>query len=374
MRLQRKEYLALTGLALLALSSCGRKVPSQTGGDYPTLVVETSDQTLQTTYSATIRGRQDVAIYPQVSGKITEVRVNEGQPVKKGSVLFVIDQIPYQAALRAAQADYAAAQVGVESAQLDYDSTKELHDNRVVSSYELQTSLNALHKAQATLAQAQAKLIEAENNLSYTSVTSPSDGVVGTLPYKEGALVSASMSEPLTTVSDNSQMYVYFSMNENKLLDMARRYGTLDRALSDMPDLSLKLSDGTIYEHTGRVASISGVINESTGTVSLRAEFPNPDRLLHSGANGSVIVPESYAGVIVIPQEATFDLQDKVFVYKVVDGVAHSTQITVSPLNDGKRYIVLSGLETGDEIVASGAGLLRDGVRVKASKDSDVER
>lgn len=374
MRLQRKEYLALTGLALLALSSCGREVPSQTGGDYPTLVVETSDQTLQTTYSATIRGRQDVAIYPQVSGKITEVRVNEGQPVKKGSVLFVIDQIPYQAALRAAQADYAAAQVGVESAQLDYDSTKELHDNRVVSSYELQTSLNALHKAQATLAQAQAKLIEAENNLSYTSVTSPSDGVVGTLPYKEGALVSASMSEPLTTVSDNSQMYVYFSMNENKLLDMARRYGTLDRALSDMPDLSLKLSDGTIYEHTGRVASISGVINESTGTVSLRAEFPNPDRLLHSGANGSVIVPESYAGVIVIPQEATFDLQDKVFVYKVVDGVAHSTQITVSPLNDGKRYIVLSGLETGDEIVASGAGLLRDGVRVKASKDSDVER
>lgn len=374
MRLQRKEYLALTGLALLALSSCGREVPSQTGGDYPTLVVETSDQTLQTTYSATIRGRQDVAIYPQVSGKITEVRVNEGQPVKKGSVLFVIDQIPYQAALRAAQADYAAAQVGVESAQLDYDSTKELHDNRVVSSYELQTSLNALHKAQATLAQAQAKLIEAENNLSYTSVTSPSDGVVGTLPYKEGALVSASMSEPLTTVSDNSQMYVYFSMNENKLLDMARRYGTLDRALSDMPDLSLKLSDGTIYDHTGRVASISGVINESTGTVSLRAEFPNPDRLLHSGANGSVIVPESYAGVIVIPQEATFDLQDKVFVYKVVDGVAHSAQITVSPLNDGKRYIVLSGLETGDEIVASGAGLLRDGVRVKASKDSDVER
>lgn len=369
----RKEYIALIGLALL-LASCGGESSAPAVSDYPTIVVGKSDQTLYTTYSATIRGRQDIDIYPQISGKITEVRVSEGQPVRKGDILFVIDQVPYQAALRAAQADYEAAKVGVEAAQLDYDSSKELYANKVVSAYELKTSLNALHKAEATLAQAEAMMINAENDLSYTSVTSPSDGVVGTLPYREGTLVSASMAQPLTTVSDNSQMYVYFSVNENKLLDMAREYGTLDKALSDMPDLSLKLSDGTIYDHAGRVVSISGIINENTGTVSLRAEFPNPDRLLHSGANGSVVVPENYTDVIVIPQEATFDLQDKVLVYKVVDGITSSTQITVSPQNDGKNYIVLDGLSVGDEIVASGAGLLRNGVRVKAAeKTTGVE-
>ena len=162
-------------------------------------------------------------------------------------------------------------------------------------------------------------------------------------------------------------MYVYFSLNENKLLDLAEEYGTLEKAMSQMPDVQLRLSNGRIYSHTGRVVSISGVINEATGTASLRAVFPNPDRLLHSGANGSVLVPQHYTGVVTIPQEATFELQDKVLVYKVVDGVTKSTQITVSSINDGKRYIVTDGLQPGDVIIASGAGLLRDGMRVQAA-------
>lgn len=362
------------GTMAIMLPSCGDSTMTAPADNYPTLVVSTSDETMTTSSSATIRGRQDIEIYPQISGKITRVCVTEGEVVRNGQTLFVIDRVPYEAALRVAEANLAAAEVGIESAQLDYDSTKELYDNKVVSAYELQTALNALHTAQATRAQMEAERINAANNLSYTEVTSPSDGTVGTLPYREGSLVSSTMSQPLTTVSDNSEMYVYFSINENKMLDLAETYGTLDKALKQMPDVQLKLSNGRIYGYSGRIASISGVISETTGAVSLRAVFPNPDRLLHSGGNGSILIPEQYNGVITIPQEATFELQDKVLVYKIVDGVTKSTQITVSPISDGKRYIVLSGLQPGDEIIASGAGLLRGGIRVRSGEaEGNVE-
>lgn len=358
------HYVALAGLIILA-ASC-KKDASQSGdNDYPTIIVANSDKILYTSYSATIRGRQDIGLYSQVSGKITDVRVTEGQAVKKGQVLFIVDQAPYRAELRVAEANYEAAKVGVESAQLDYNSAKELHENQVVSSFELQTALNGLLTAGAALAQAEAQKVNAENNLSYTEVKSPANGVVGALPYREGTLVSPTMAGSLTTVSDNSEVYVYFSINENKLLEMARKYGTLEKALKQMPDVQLRLSDGTIYNQSGRVESISGVISESTGTASLRAVFPNPDGLLRSGANGSIMIPENYKDVILIPQEATFDLQDKVFVYKVIDGVTRSSQIIVSDISDGKEFIVLDGLAPGDEIVASGAGLLRDGIQVR---------
>lgn len=373
MKPTKRRTAAWTVGAAVLLASCGGPAGKESGTDYPILVVSTSDETLQSSSSATIRGRQDIEIYPQISGKITEVHVAEGEAVRKGQVLFDIDPVPYEAALRVAEANLAAAEVGVESAQLDYESTKSLYDNRVVSAYEMQSATNALHSAQATLAQMEAERINAANSLSYTRVTSPADGVVGTLPFREGTLVSASMTTPLTTVSDNSQMYVYFSMNENRLLDLAEEYGTLEQALKEMPDVRLRLSNGRIYAHTGRIASISGVISETTGTVSLRAVFPNPDRLLHSGANGSVLVPEHYTDVVTIPQEAAFELQDKVLVYKVIDGVTQSTQITVSPISDGKRYIVTQGLIPGDTIIASGAGLLRNGMRVRAAAGTNAE-
>lgn len=355
------------GVVAMLLSACGGATESGEAVEYPILSVSTSNETLDKSYSATIRGRQDIDIYPQISGKITSVRVKEGEVVRKGQTLFVIDRVPYEAALRVAEANLAAAKVGVESAELEYNSTKELFENDVVSSYELQQSLNSLHSTQATLAQMEAQQIDAANNLSYTEVTSPSNGVVGTIPYREGALVSASMATPLTTVSDNSEMYVYFSMDENSLLDMLQQYGSVEKALARMPDVQLQLSNGSIYNHTGRVESISGVISQTTGTVSLRAIFANPDRLLHSGANGSILFPEHYDNVITIPQESTFELQDKVLVYKVVDGVTRSTQITVSPINDGRKYIVTGGLEVGDQIIAAGAGLLKDGMPVKAA-------
>ena len=207
--------------------------------------------------------------------------------------------------------------------------------------------------------------MNARNNLSYTVVKSPSDGVVGTLPYRVGALVSPSIPQPLTTVSDNSTMYVYFSMTENQLLSLVRQYGSMDSALVQMPDLQLRLNDQSIYEEKGRIESISGVIDRQTGTVSVRAVFPNQARLLHSGASGSILMPSTYRDCIIIPQEATVKHQDKILVYKVAHGKATSTLIQVADVNDGRTYIVTDGLAVGDEIVAKGAGLVREGMQVK---------
>ena len=190
------------------------------------------------------------------------------------------------------------------------------------------------------------------------------------MPYKVGALVSANLPQPLTTVSDNSQMYVYFSINENQLLNMIRKYGSKDAAMKNMPQVELKLSDGSVYESLGKIEGISGVIDKSTGSVSVKAVFDNKNGILHSGATGSVIIPEELKGVIVIPQLATVELQDRIFAYKVVDGIAQMTEVSVRFVNGGKEYIVKEGLNFGDTIIASGAGLVRNGVRVEAVKEA----
>ena len=326
----------------------------------------TTDREIPINYSATIRGRQDIAIYPQVSGTIFELCVNEGQTVSKGPPLFIIDQVPYKAALQTAEANVAAAKAGVATAQLTYDSKKELYAKNVVSQYDLLTAENTLLTAKAQLAQAEAQRVNAANNLSYTVVKAPANGVVGTLPYRVGALVSASISKPLTTVSDNSDVYVYFSMTENQLLNLTRQYGSIANTLKNMPDVRLVLNDGSVYDRTGRIESISGVIDTSTGSVQLRAVFPNADGLLHSGGAGSVIVPNIHKDCVVVPQVATFELQNKVYVYKVEDGKAASSMIDVEKINNGREYIVKSGLTPGDVIVAEGVGLLREGTPIVA--------
>lgn len=216
-------------------------------------------------------------------------------------------------------------------------------------------------QAEATLAQAKAEEVNARNNLSYTEVKSPVDGVSGMLPYRVGALVDASISTPLTTVSDDTEMYVYFSMTESQVLSLVRQYKTLDEALKQMPEVELKLSDGLIYDHKGRIDAISGTIDTSTGAVSLRATFPNPEHMLRNGGSGTVVLPYIKENVLIVPQEATFEIQDKIFVYKVVDGKATSSQVTVFPVNNGKEYIVENGLEEGETIIAEGAGLVQEG-------------
>ena len=297
----------------LAAVACGQAPTAMGPGEYAVMTIAQTDREIPTNYSATIRGRQDIDIYPQVSGTIWQLCVTEGQNVSKGQTLFIIDQVPYKAALQTAEANVAAAEASVATAQLTYDSKKELFARNVVSQFDLSTAENNLLTAKAQLAQAEAQRVNAANNLSYTVVKAPSNGVVGTLPYRVGALVSASMPQPLTTVSDNSTMYVYFSMTENQLLNLTRRYGSIAQTLKNMPDVELQLNDGSMYDKKGRVESISGVIDTSTGSVSLRAAFPNPDGLLHSGGSGNVVLTNSFKNCIVVPQAATFEIQDKVF-------------------------------------------------------------
>ena len=357
----------------MAAVSCGQAPTAMGPGEYAVMTIATTDREIPSNYSATIRGRQDIDIYPQVSGTISQLCVNEGQTVSKGQTLFIIDQVPYKAALQTAEANVAAAKAGVATAQLTYDSKKELFNKNVVSQFDLSTAHNTLLTAQAQLAQAEAQRVNAANNLSYTVVKAPANGIVGTLPYRVGALVSASIPHPLTTVSDNSEMYVYFSMTENQLLNLTRRYGSIAGTLKNMPDVQLQLNDGSIYDQTGRVESISGVIDASTGSVSLRAAFPNKNGLLHSGGAGNVILPTIYKDCIVVPQAATFELQDKVYVYKMKDGKAVSEMIGVEKISNGKEYIVNSGLTSGDVIVAEGVGLLREGTPIRVKGQAAAE-
>ena len=354
-------------LALVAFTSC-REEQKQTPSSYPTMTVKKESRDLDSRYSAAIRGRQDIEIYPQVGGTLQQLLVTEGERVSKGQILFIIDQVPYKAAVNTAEADLKAAQSALATARITDEGRQRLLDQKVISDFDRQKAANELASAEAAVAQAEARLVNARNDLSYTVVQSPADGVVGTLPYRQGALVSSSIPKPLTVVSDNSSMYVYFSMNESRLLDLLQRYGSAEKAIKGMPDISLYLSNGSLYKEKGRIESISGVIDRSTGSVSLRAVFPNRDGLLHSGASGNIAIPTTYNDCIVIPQEVTFRIQEKVFVYKVVDGKAVSTAIEVSPMDNGKEYIVLGGLEAGTEIVSGGVGLLREGTIVKPNQ------
>ena len=362
-----KKWLRLIGIVgcTVWMASCKQATDAGVKPSYATMKVEVADKELSTSYSATIRGRQDIDIYPQVSGTIEKLCVTEGQTVRRGQLLFVIDQIPYRAALKTATANVEAARAAMATAELTYKSNKELYAQKVVSEFSLKTAENTFLTAKAQLTQAEAQETNARNNLSYTEVKSPSDGVVGALPYRAGALVSANIPYPLTTVSDNSDMYVYFSMNENQLLALTRQYGSMDEALKNMPEVELVLNDNSVYNKKGIIESISGVIDRQTGTVMARVVFPNESRLLHSGASGTVVVPSIYKDCIAIPQGATVQMQDKVVVYKVVDGKAVSTLVTVSGISDGREYVVLSGLNPGDEIVSEGAGLMREGTQVK---------
>lgn len=373
-RIRRFELATcvLFTVTIILFGCKGQRGESTEKKDYATLKVQPESRTLSTTYSATIQGRQDVEIYSQVSGTITEVRVEEGNTVRKGQTLFVIDQVPYRAALHTAEANVRAARAEVSDARLNYESRKELFAENVVSEFDLQTAANALETAEARLVQRMAEEEAAANNLSYTTVKSPSDGVVGTLPFRTGALVSSVSSRPLTTVSDNSEMWIYFSMNETRLLALTRKYGSMAKALAALPAVELLLSDGSTYSHSGRIQSISGVIDRTTGSVTLKAVFPNDERLLHSGSTGNILLPTSYENYIVIPQTATYELQDKRFVYKVVDGKAQSVEINVSPMENGQEFIVERGLKAGDVIVTEGVGTLHDGTLIAEGKENTL--
>ena len=354
--------------ATLMLAGCNDRPEEKKSQEHAVTTVATRNVTTIDKYPATIRGRQDVDIYPQVSGRITALCVKEGQRVKRGQTLFVIDQVPYRAALQTAKANESAAKAAVATAQLNYDGKKELYEKKVTSRFEVQKAQNALLSAEASLEQARAQVKDASNNLSYTTVSSPCDGIVGTLPYRVGALVSSSLVQPLTTVSDNSQMYVYFSIPENQMIAWIRRYGSTEKAIGAMPEVCLYLNDGTRYAHAGKIESISGVLDAQTGSLSLRAAFPNPQGLLHSGGAGNVGLEVELRGVVAIPQAATYELQDKIYIYKLLHGKAVATRIEAKAVDEQRLYIVDKGLKAGDVIIAEGVSMLRDGMSIKPKK------
>ncbi len=361
-----KKIIMFAGIAAM-LVSCGGK-PNMKFGDneYAVRTIGTQSTELQNNYPATIRGIQDVEIRPKISGFITKLCVQEGQSVKAGQLLFVIDNVQYAEAAKQAKAAVAAAQAQLATAQLTYNNKLQLHKQNVIGSYDLQAAQNSLLSAKANLAQTQATYISAKQNLDFCYVKSPSTGVIGDLPFRVGSLVSSTNAQALTTVSNINKMYVYFSMTEKQLLEMTREAGSAHKAVSEMPAVKLQLADGTIYNHDGKVTTVSGVIDKTTGTVSMRADFINPEHLLKSGGSGSIIVPYSNSSAIIIPQDAVSDVQDKHFVYIVgSDNKVKYTEVQVAPNNDGKNYIITSGIKTGDRIVIAGISSLQDGMDIK---------
>lgn len=296
-------------------------------------------------------------VRPFVSGFITKVNVDEGQYVTKGQPLFTLDQVQYQAAVDQANAAVNSARTALETAKLTAANKQRLFDKNIISEYENQLAKNSLAQAEAQLAQANAALTTARKNLSYTVVTAPSNGFVGSILNREGSLASPSMATPLTTLSDNSDIYAYFSLNEKDILELTKDGKTLNQAIAQMPPVQLQLADGTIYPETGKVATVSGVIDKSTGSANVRARFKNDNGMLRSGSTGQILIPNHKENVILIPQKSTFEIQDRRFVYVVNDSnMTVSTAVTVAPENDGKQFIVTSGLNPGQRVVVEGVG------------------
>ncbi len=353
------KKLMMFAAVAVTLVSCGGGGGRPTFGDneFPVTTVGTSNADMQSTFPAMIKGVQDVEIRPKVQGFLTQINVREGQTVSAGQILFVLDNETYQAQVRQAQAAVNTAQQQVNTAQLTYENSKMLHENKVIGDYELKTSENAFESAKAQLAQAKAAVASAREQLSFCFVKSPASGVVGTLPFKKGALVSA--SNTLTTVSNISSMEVYFSVTEKDAMALSAA------GLGSLPPVKLQLADGSIYAHEGKVIKMSGVIDQATGTVQLIATFTNPEKLLKSGGAGTIIIPRQATSAIIIPQSCVSEVQNKKFVYTLgKDNKVKYTEIKVDPQDDGNSFIVTDGLKAGDKYVTNGITKLNDGMEI----------
>lgn len=376
----RKFYafsrLAVCCVSMSVLAACGGNQGGMKLGDdeftVETVSLTASNQVKK--YPATIKGLQDIEIRPQVSGFIVKLCVDEGATVRKGQALFQIDPTQYKAAFDQAKAGVQAAKANLETITATLGNKKMLHEQKIISDFEYQTAINNQLSAKAALAQAEAGYAAAKQNLDFCTVTSPSDGVIGTFPYRVGSLVNPAISKPLTTVSMIGDIYVYFSMTEKQLLELTKAGGTLKEQLEKMPAVKLELSDGSLYEVEGKIDAVSGVIDQSTGSVSMRAIFPNDKNILRSGGTANIIFPYTMENIILIPQYATQEIQDKKFVFVVQpDSTLKYTEIKISTLNDGQKYIVTDGLKAGDQIVVEGVQLLEDGQHITPISPAEKE-
>lgn len=368
-----------SALFVILLSSCVAWSCTQAdttateGAHYKTIVVTSDTVTVTTQYAARLQGRQVVEIRPQISGLITDICIDEGQRVTKGQVLFRIDPTPYQAALDRAQADMKSAEAQLSTAELKVSSMQQLYDKGIIHDYDLTAARNEYAAASAAVAVANAQIVSARNDLSYTVITSPADGVAGMISYRVGALVSSNITTPLVTVSDDSVIYAYFSLSESALAVIAGQYGSIEAFVCRGPAVSLLTADGRAYDTPGHISAISGIVSAETGAVMLRADFDNKGHQLRDGGAAAVVLPQRRGDCIVIPQSATYELQGKTFVYRVVNGVTQSAPVELLGINNGEEYIVEAGLAVGDTIIAEGAGLLTDGIVVSRGTPSGAQ-
>ncbi|MGN0282726.1 MAG: efflux RND transporter periplasmic adaptor subunit [Prevotella sp.] len=357
-----KTKVLIIGLCVVTLlCACnGKKTKKEEAAAYKTMTVNAADITLLSEYSARLEGQQTVEVRPEVNGKITRICIQEGDKVRRGQILFVVDQVSYKAAFDEAKANEANAAAQLATAQLTLESTERLYEGSVVGDYELKTARNAVASSKAALAQAKAKVVSAAQNLAHTEVKSPADGVAGMIPYRVGSLVSSSISDPLVTISNSSRIYAYFSMTERQVTELIAQYGSIDNFMKQMPDVSLLTASGKEYAVKGRIAAVSRIVSQGTGAVTLRADFDNQKGLLIGGGSATVVVPTTLRNAIVVPQGATYELQNKTFAYKMVNGKPQSTPVEVFRLNNGTDFVVEKGLKPGDVIVAEGAGLVKN--------------
>ncbi|MDR2038689.1 MAG: efflux RND transporter periplasmic adaptor subunit [Bacteroidales bacterium] len=359
---------------LFTISSCGnRQENAETGQkagpkEYPIAVLEKEDAVLQNEYPVVIRGKEDIEIRPRIDGFINAIYIDEGATVTQGEKLFEINSPQTVQSLAAARASLNSAKAQVNTAKLNVDRMKPLAEKGIVSEVQLQSYENAYKSALAAEMQANAELVNATETRKWTTVTSPVDGVVGSIPYRQGSLVNS--TNVLTTVANISTVYAYFSMNEKALMELLNGLEGKNQAekIENIPPVTLKLADGSIYPEKGKVGTISGVLDATTGTASFRAEFPNPKGILRSGISGRLSIPHTIQQVLVVPQKATFALQDKVMVYKVQGDSVVQKVISVTAMPDGKNYVVTEGLSDGDKIVTDGVATLVNGQKIKVTR------
>lgn len=362
-------YVALCALTMATSCKKDQQQAQQQAPELAVLTLRESDAMINTEFPTTLEGENDVEIRPQISGFLTAVCVEEGQKVSKGQVLFKIDQVSLQAAVEAAQAQVAVAQANVNTARTNANNNKILLDKNIIGAPAYQTSVDALNSAKAMLNQAQANLISARKNLSYSIITAPVSGTVGTIDFKEGTLVSPSTL--LTILSNNGEMQARFSINEKEILALTDNGArSLQKAIDSLPAVQLRLANGELYPYPGKIISISGVLDPTTGSANAKAQFPNPNGMLHSGNTGNILMPNTFTGKMLVPQSATFEIQDMKFVYVLNDSnIVHQRPIQISELSDGKNYIVTGGLQPGERIVVEGVGIsVKDGMPVTPKK------
>ncbi len=359
------KWACLFGM-LAALTSCGVEMPKEQHSSFETMTIKKSDIELPNKFSARMKGMNDVTVTPQVSGQLMKICVTEGQQVKQGQTLFIIDSRNAQLELEAAEANLQAALAQENSAKLEYESNRNLFEKKIVSSYMLNNSENSYKQAQAAVAQARAAVNRAKVNLGFCTITATVSGVIGEIPVRVGDQVSPLTQ--LTILSGNTTMYAEFSVTEAIVEHMVQegvKADELNAYIAKLPEATFVMKSGTEYPHKGRVVSLTGVVNAETGSLTCKVTFPNPDGHLYSGIQGTIVMPFSEKDVIIVPQSAVVRLQDKSLVYKVqADSTATAVDVTTEDTGNGKEFIITSGLNVGDRIVTTGANNVFEGLRV----------